>query len=571
MRPSARTVLALALGSSLIASGCTSSPDPTTSRAVFEPTPAAAGSAPFVWGFEREFSSYNLNTPEGGTTGNLVVLNAVQTGFFQYGPDGSPIPTTDFGTYEKIADRPLAVRYRFNDKAVWSDGAPIGCEDMVFAWLSGSGVTGPKGFAVGGTTGLEDMKKPDCSPDGKTVTVTYRRPYADWETQFGVASLLPSHIVARQGGLTKSWVEYADIPRSPQLVKAIEFYNHGWSLKPGELKKDLMPSSGPYLIDSWDAGQSLTLKANPKWWGKPPKTSTVTIRHISGSAQVQALENGEIQVMDPEPQVDLMKQLAALGDSVDVTKGSAFRYEHLDFSFRGVFADRSLREAFAKCVPRQQIVDSLIKPVNPSAEIQQSRFVLPFQPEYTQFERSVGGEKYTAVDIAGAKRLLAGRRPMVRIGWNKDPRVLNKRQADTVLLIQESCAQAGFRVVDAGSPTFLDLEWVAGNYDVALFGWTLGSNTVGQGDRFRTGGGSNTLGYSNREVDRLFTQQTAELDCGRQVAIAKRIDALLWKDLVTIPLFAHPGVLATAKGVTGVEYNPSMVNLSWNIAEWGRG
>lgn len=453
---------------------------------------------------------------------------------------------------------------------MWSDGAPIGCEDMVFAWLSNSGVTGPKGFAVGGTTGYEEMEKPRCAPGDKVVTITYRRPYADWSTQFGVAKILPSHVVARQGGLTRSWVEYADTPRSPELAEAIRFFNRGWSLEPGTLKKEIMPSSGPYVIDSWAAHQSITLKANPKWWGKPPRTETVVIRYLAGSAQAQALQNGEIHAMSPEPQVDLMRQLEALGDSVQVTTGAAFQYEHLDFGFGGIFKDRTVREAFARCLPRQGIVDALVRPVNPDAVVQQSRFVLPSQPAYSRFRDSAGGEKYASVDIAEAKRLLAGQTPTIRLGWDKNAAALNKRRADTLLLIQESCGKAGFDVIDAGTPTFMDKEWVAGNYDVALFSWTLDATTVGQNDRFQTNGGLNTMGYSNAGVDELFRRQTAELGTAGQVAIAEQIDSLLWKDLATIPLFALPGVLATAKGVTGVRYNPTVMNLTWNIAEWSR-
>jgi peptide/nickel transport system substrate-binding protein len=524
----------------------------------------------FVWAFEREFTSYNLLTPEGGMLGNMVVLNAVQPGFTVNRPDGSVAPRTEFGTFEKISDRPLTVRYRINNEAVWSDGTPIGCEDMVFAWLSQSGVTGPKGFAVGGTTGYEDMEKPKCVPGGKTVTITYRRPFAGWLTQFGTAEILPSHIVARRGGLTRSWVEYADDPRSADLAKAIEFFNHGWALRPGELKKELMPSAGPYVIDSWAAGQSLTLKANPRWWGPAPRSDTVVIRYLSGAAQAQALENGEIHAMNPDPQADLMRQLTALKDRVNITTGSSFQYEHLDFSFRGVFKDRSLREAFAKCVPRQEIVDKLVKPMNPAATIQQSRFVLPFQPNYAHFENLTGDEDYDTVDLAGARRLLAGRRPKVRLGWHRNPSAPNKRRADTVLLIQSSCEKAGFDIVDAGTPTFMDQEWVSGNYDIALFSWTLSVDTVGQNARFETGGGLNTMGYGNSEVDSLLRRQTTELDPARQVAIAQRIDLLMWNDLSTIPLFALPAVVATAKGVTGVRYNPTSVNLTWNIEEWAR-
>jgi peptide/nickel transport system substrate-binding protein len=551
----------------VVLAGCTASPPAGT---VVDRSSLMTAPASMSWAFEQEFSSYNLNTPDGGMQANLVVLNGVLSGFYQFGPDGTIIPNTDFGRYQKIADSPLTVRYVISDKAVWSDGVPISCEDVVFAWLAQSGVTGKKGFAVGSALGMEDMNKPQCVPGGKTVTITYKNPFADWAAQFGVTTIMPSHIVAREGGLTKSFLEYADHPLSSDLAKAENFYNKGWLLKPGELKRDLMPSSGPYLIDSWVAGQSITLKANPRWWGRPARTKTVIIRFIAGTAQPQALQNGEIQAMDPQPQTDLVRQLRALGDDIHLAVGEAFRYEHLDFSFKGAFRDRSLREAFAKCVPRQQIVDNLVRPQNPNAKIMESRFIYPFQRDYAVLARGVGGDRYDRVDLAGSRRLLAGRTPTVRFGWYKDSASLNKRRADTIALIRSSCERAGFKIVDVGSPTFLDREWVDGNFDVALFSWNGSPMVTGNNDYFRTGGGLNPTGYGNPQVDRLLARLVREPDRLKQLPVLLRIDRLLWADLATIPLFAFPSVLATAKDVQGVQYNATVVDLTWNVAEWTR-
>ena len=65
------------------------------------------------------------------------------------------------------------------------------------------------------------------------------------------------------------------------------------------------------MIDSWESGNSLTLEANDNYWGEAPKAETVVIRFIDDTAQPQALENGEIQAMDPQPNPDLKKQLEA--------------------------------------------------------------------------------------------------------------------------------------------------------------------------------------------------------------------------------------------------------------------
>jgi peptide/nickel transport system substrate-binding protein len=559
--------LALLAGSALALSACATSSGGATSSSSGSAS-ASTSNKTFTWAYEQEFAQFNANTTDGNASANVVVLNGVLSGFWQFNPDGSLAKNPDFGTYEKTSDSPLTVKYSINPKAVWSDGKPIDCDDVTLTWLAASGLTGEKGFAPASTAGYKDMNKPACKAGDKDFTITYKQPFADWDSRFGPIEIMPAHIVEAQAGMTKTFVDYADTPTSPDLAKAIKFYNTGWAFNPGELKKDIIVSSGPYAIDSWTAGQSLTLKANPKYWGTPPKLGTVVIRYIGGPAQAQALQNGEVQAMDPQPQVDIVNQLKAQGDKINFKTSDQFSFEHFDFSFKGQFKDKTLREAFTKCMPRQQIVDNLIKPQNPNAKIVQSRFLFPFQPAYKDFETGVGGEKYNTVDIAGAKALLAGKTPTVRIGWRKDPAALNKRRADTVALLQASCGQAGFKVVDVGTPTFFQKEWPAANYDVAMFAWSGSPIVTGSNDQYVTGGGNNPNGYSNPEVDKLIKQLSGELDKDKQVAILKQLDTVLWTDLATVPLFAFPAVLATTKNAEGVEYNATQAELTWNVAKW---
>ena len=560
--------LVLLAGSAMVLSACA-----TSSSGGSGSSSSTATSAPitFTWGYEQEFYSYNDNTADGNASSNAVVLNQVLRGFWVFAPDGTVKPDTDFGTYEKTSDNPLTVKYSINPKAVWSDGKPIGCDDVTLTWLANSGLTGDKGFSAAATTGYQDMNKPDCKAGDTNFTITYKKPFADWAAMFGSGAILPAHIVEAQSGMTKTFIDYADTPTSPDLTKAIDFYNKGWQFNPGQLKKDIMPSAGPYTIDGWTAGQSLTLKVNPKWWGPAPKAATIVLRYMAGDTQAQALQNGEIQAMDPQPQVDIVNQLKALGSSIVYSPEDQFTFEHFDFNFKTAFADKRVREAFAKCVPRQQIVDNLIKPQNANAKILESRFIFPFQPQYADFASSVGGQAYDTQDIAGAKALLkqAGKVGMtVRVGWKKDPAALNKRRADTVALLQNACNQAGFKIVDAGTPTFFSKEWPGGQWDVAMFAWA-GSPLVTASDGiYNTGGGQNPGGYSNKQVDALLTQLDQEIDKDKQVALLKQIDTLLWSDLDTIPLFAFPGIYAASKNAEGVTYNATQADLSWDAYNW---
>ena len=562
--------LALIAGSVLALTACASGSSSTGPSATDTATTAPIT---FTWGYEQEFSSYNNNTADAGAAANTVVMNQVQRGFANFAPDGKILPDTEFGTFEKTADDPLTVKYTFADKAAWSDGNPLDCDDAVMAWLSRANVSTDKGWSAISTTGYEDMNKPACKDGEKTFTVTYKKKYADWQASFFNQDILPAHLVEK-GSSVADLIAAADAPTGADSLKAAAYYNTAWKLNPGELKPEIMPSAGPYTISKWDAGQSITLTANDKWWGTPPKAQTIVIRFLAGDAMVQALQNGEIDAMNPQPQVELVNQLKAAGDKVKFSTADQYTFEHFDFNFKGTFADKNLREAFAKCIPRQQIVDNLIKPQNANAKILQSRFVFPFNAPYSDFEASVGGEKYNTVDVAGAKTLVDAsgvKAPIqVRIGWRKDPAALNKRRVDTIALLQASCKGAGFNVVDAGTPDFFDKGLPDGNFDVALFAWTGSPLVAANKSIYTTGGGQNNYEYSNKAVDADLDSLAQEIDTDKQLVLLKKLDTALWTDLATIPLFAFPGILGTEPNVQGVEFNSTQQDLTWNAYEWSK-
>src|SRR4051812_4584469 len=205
--------VALLAGSTLALAACATSSGSTGSSSSSSAS-ASTSSKTFTWAYEQEFAQYNGNTSDGNSSANHVVLNSVINGFWEFNPDGTLGPNKDYGSYTKTSDNPLTVKYSFNPKATWSDGEPIGCDDFVMAWLANSGLTGAKGFSSAGTSGYADQNKPQCKDGDKDVTITYKKSYGDWEGLYGSATILPAHIVEKQSGMTKKFIDYADTPTS---------------------------------------------------------------------------------------------------------------------------------------------------------------------------------------------------------------------------------------------------------------------------------------------------------------------------------------------------------------------
>ena len=526
----------------------------------------------------NDFISYNGFTPETYSTYNSAIADQLKTGFTYFAPDGTIEDNTDLGSYELVSEDPLTVEYTISEDAVWSDGTPITVADAVLAWgvqnANIAGADGPLFNSVSADMGDEVPAGPQGELDGKEFTVEFAVKNPDWKIQTWM--LDPAHVVAEQAGMETEELAQAILDGdSAALEPAAEFWNTGWFTNPGELPDEaLIPSSGPYKLSSWDAGQSVTLVANEEYYGEKlaPQNSELIFRFVGQDAMVQALDNGDLDVIAPQPTVDTLAQLEELGDAVNILAGPSLTWEHLDFNFidGALFADNlELRQAFAMCVPRQQIVDNLIKPIDPNAVVLNAREVFPFQDTYEEvLEASYNGE-YDEPNIEEAARIVAEQGAQgaeVRIGYSAP----NPRRADQVALIKSSCDQAGFNIVDAGNEDFFAPGGTQerGDYEVALFAWA-GSGQIASGENiYATGKPQNYGGYSNPEVDAAWATLKNSLDPEVHLEQTKVIEQLLWSDLFGIPVFAHPGVDAASASIDGVERTTTQSGISWNAYAW---
>lgn len=527
-----------------------------------------------------DFLSYNGLQSNTYTTYNSAVVDRMFSSFWYFGTDGSIIPNEDFGTYEKTSDDPLTVKYTISDDAKWSDGTPVTAGDFIFHWAANNDTVKAEGSetplfdSISFEQGKYIPEAPEGEADGKEFTVTYPEPYADWEILISTA--LPAHIVAKEAGMSfEELVTAAKEKDVEALTPAAEFWNDGWDFSPGELPDaSLVPSMGPYKFKDggWQAGQSITLEANPEYWGTPPATKELVLRFADPKTHVQALQNGDLDVIEPQATVDTLQQLEGLGDDVNVQTGDQLTWEHVDYN-RGegsVFADSpELREAFALCLPRQQIVDNLIKPIYADAQVMNLREVFPFQDKYQEVVDAAYPKEMDQPNIEKAKELVEKSgvsKPTVRLGYQAG----NQRRTETVALIKSSCDQAGFDVQDANSPVFFKEVMPAGDYDAALYAWAGSGQKASGANIYQSDGAQNQQSYNNPEVDAAWDKLATSLDENEQLEQTKTIEKLLWEDFQAIPLYAHPGLVGHKADVANVRDTAAQSGALWNVEQWVR-
>ncbi len=566
----------------LALAGCSTTPETT------DPDEGDAVAATVTTAEVNEFTSTNAISATGNLDINGKVNYLTRAGFYYVNDKYEVVPDESFGTMELVSEDPLQVKYTLNEGLVWSDGDAIDTDDLVLGWAVSSGIfddatfdaegnvtAGTQYFQYAGSTeGLKTSTITEVSDDKLSLTLEYDQPFVDWNLN-GLTDQ-PIHVLAEKAG-----VEVADLvdtiltsprgdaenpaPVNETLKAAADFWNTGFDMTSLPEDKSLYLSSGPFIISSWEPSQSMTLTLNESYEGDlKPQFSEMVIRFIGDSqAQVTALQNGEVDLIVPQASGDVLTALEGI-EGVQVLQGDELSYDHIDLTFSGVFADQNVREAFLKTIPRQQIVETLIQPVNPAAEVLNSQLFIPAQPAYADAIASNGSDAYAEVDIEGAKELLAGATPTVRLMYN----INNPNRVAAFEAIQASAAEAGITVEDVGREDW-GSQLGSDIYDAVIFGWIspgVGNGTIPQ--IFASFGGSNFNKYANDRVDEIARTIPVTLDPEEIDALTIEADGELFADGYGLPLFQSAGLEAHTDRVQGITYMGNQTGPIWNFWEW---
>lgn len=140
------------------------------------------------------------------------------------------------------------------------------------------------------------------------------------------------------------------------------------------------------------------------------------------------------------------------------------------------------------------------------------------------------------------------------------------------MLLQGQLRRAGIelRMDNVAATQFFADRITKGDFDIADYAWTgtpfaVSANTSIWVSR----GGQNFTGYANPTVDRLFAQANAALDEATAVRLSNDIDRQLWADMVSVPLYQKPTLLAFSDRYANIRDNPTSEGPFFNVGEWG--
>ncbi|HKD95684.1 MAG TPA: ABC transporter family substrate-binding protein [Gaiellaceae bacterium] len=570
-RRGVRTVVALVgAGAVLLAlaacgGGGTTNNGVTTSSPGSTKTVAVKSGGSLTYALDEDLAGFNvLNLAENEFV-LQEIIDPVWPSVFITPPNLKPTMDKNFVTSVKLTKHnPQTIVYKINPKAKWSDGVPISASDFIYNWQAQSGNPkftdkGGKPFEPASTSGYNQIKSVTGSDGNKTVTVVFSKPFGDWQALF--SPLIPAHISQKVG------------------------FNEGWAT----FGPAAQVSGGPFMIQSYKKGSDLVEVPNPHYWGPKPKLSKLVYRFIlDDSQQPPAVQNNEVNMVNPAlPGLDFYNAVKSInGFQVQVQPGLEF--QHIDFNQANPYlAKAAIRHAIAWGTDRNTIAQRSAGEIYPNLRALQNRIFMPTQPQY----KNTSGI-YGSFNPSLAKKTLQKAGMTMGSDGYFQPNFGPEKGKDFTLtlsttagvpvraqieqLFQSEMKTIGVKIniQNYTADKLFGTIGPKGEFDLIEFAWVStpfasGNQSIYCSFTNTALCGSNWNHYANPKVDALFDKALTTLSPTKAATLYNKVDAVLWKDMATLPLFQQPQLFGWSSKFGNVFPNTSSTGIPWNAHEWG--
>ena len=611
-RISARAVFALASASAIAVTGVIVAPAHAATKTTVvmtEPTP---------------INSLNYGVNNMNLASNEDLTYPTGFGFFWANDQKQVVPNTKFGSWKiaKNSATDFEVAYTVNPGQIWDDGAPITGVDLLLSHVTSSGkysiaagLGDPQSkagsaFDSGGYGGVYDshvVGNPTLSADKMTLTVKYDARIPDWalyapgvspvhalELMAAGKKTLPS--VAEANAATDKFLSDFTSKNTASLKAMAAIWSKSYNISTVNSSTNplLLVGNGDFKIDTCVDQVACTLVIDSKTNGTSgPKTTgieKIVFRYdVADTSAPQALGNKEVDLYQGQPTADAVTQLKAV-KGISILAAPLSTYEQMSMrvgsgtggTYTGPFAGESAkaiatRKAFLLALPREDMVNKIVAPVQANAVVLNSRFVLPDSTAaYAAQIAGNGSSIYTAGSqadrTAQAIRIM---KQYYGADFLKKPITVhtlfrnNARRTAEFQLYQAAEAKVGFNMTGPGIP-----DWSAHTsddaYDVNFYAWGNGLPVqVGDCPQVQTTGGNNHYGWSNATIDKVCADLAASsVSDATRNAKWIQVERAMYAEAYTIGLFQWPGVTAVNSDLKGVKPSSITPNLVWNYWEW---
>lgn len=326
--------------------------------------------------------------------------------------------------------------------------------------------------------------------------------------------------------------------------------------------------TGPYMLESWDDGQAITLVKNENYFKGSVNIDRIIFKIVTDdNVKAMQMKSGELDLALLTPRDS---ETFENSSGYTVYRMMTSDYRGILFNFRNPYwtANRDIIPAVCCALDRQAILDAVIL----------GHGTVAYGPLQRNICNNEDVERY-AYDPERAKRILedAGCAMGANGFYERDGEeigfVLSVGAGDQVRLDMAQAAAQQLREVGINCtvevPTVVD--W--GGQMAYLIGWGSPFDADDHTYKvFGTGKGANYSGYSNADVDRWLTQARQSGDPAARAEAYANFQAALADD----PAFAFicyvDADYVADNRIQGIEPHTVMghhgVGIFWNVTEW---
>lgn len=441
----------------------------------------------------------------------------------------------------EVLEDGLLLSFKLHENIRWSDGVELTAEDVEFTYQLMIDSETPTAYA-----GDFKAVKSFTVTDKYSFEVRYEKPFPRSLSTW-MSAIMPKHALKNLRG--------HELRSSPLLRKPL--------------------SAGPYLLDQWQAGSFLRLKANPDYFEGKANIDHILYRIIPDSTTLfLELKAGKIDILGS---LSSQQYLYQTNNKSFRSKFNIYQWLQSMYIFMGynlkspIFSDLRVRQAIAHAVDKEELLKGVFFGQGVST-------IGPFMPGTWAYNNEI--KDYTH-DRAKALELLA------EAGWLKGKNDLLYKEGHpftfTLLVNQgnETRIKAGVLLQHQLKKIGIDVkirtvEWAAflknfvdkGFFDALILGWTIPAepDSYDVWHSSRAGGGLNFVSYANKEVDELLELGRGTFDRDKRKEYYYRMQEILHEEQPYLFLFVPYSFAAVDKRFKGIE--PAPAGIGYNRDEW---
>lgn len=339
--------------------------------------------------------------------------------------------------------------------------------------------------------------------------------------------------------------------------------------------------TGPFKWSRRIAGQSVTLEANPNYFGEGPFVERVIWNYIpDANGLYTQFKTGQIDYAGYNGLLaHVYKEASALPDR-KVMSGTNGQIECIVMNFgKPQFSELAVRKALYAGINRKAIIDFIYYGLPQQSEsflTSSSWAINPDLPKQN-FDLGLGAR---LLDAAGWKPGADGVRTKgdIKLAFTVATIAGNPQREQVLQLIQQDWKKMGVAMSIKTMPSAV----VYGDYYTkSQFDALLLSSTFGTGadpdptQRFSSaaipvqgGGGSNFYQYKNAEVDQLLLVGQQAFERPQRKAAYGKIQSVIREDLAILPICQPTVIEGTKAKLVGLRQNATVRSNCWNIGSW---